>query len=105
MSLGIGKQCESSLRKRTFECESEVAPSCLTLRPRGLQPARLLCPWDSPGQNTGVGCHFLLQGIFPTKGSNPGLLHFGQFLHCLSYQGSPEDLYSILILDKNLHRL
>ena len=32
----------------------------------GLQPARLLCPWNSPGKNTGVGCHFLLQGIFPT---------------------------------------
>ena len=36
---------------------------------------RLLCPWDSPGQNTGVGCHSLLQGIFLTQGSNPGLLH------------------------------
>ena len=35
---------------------------------------RLLCPWDSPGKNTGVGCHFLLQGIFPTQGSNPLLL-------------------------------
>ena len=37
-----------------------------SLRPYGLQPARLLCPWDSPGKNTGVGCHFLLQGIFST---------------------------------------
>ena len=37
-------------------------------------PGRLLCPWDSPGKNTGVGCHFLLQGIFPTQGSNPCLL-------------------------------
>jgi len=36
---------------------------------------RLLWPWDSPGKNTGVGCHFLLQGIFPTQGSNPHLLH------------------------------
>ena len=35
---------------------------------------RLPCPWDSPGKNTGVGCHFLLQGIFLTQGSNPGLL-------------------------------
>ena len=34
--------------------------------------------WDSPGKNTGVGCHFLLQGIFPTQGSNPGLLHCRQ---------------------------
>ena len=35
-----------------------------SLRPHGLQPARLLCPWDSPGKNIGVGCHALLQGIF-----------------------------------------
>ena len=42
--------------------------------PHGLQPARLLCPWDSPGKNTGVGCHFLLQGIFTTQGLYPGLL-------------------------------
>ena len=39
--------------------------------------------------NTGVGCHFLLQGIFPTQGSNPGLSHCRQMLYCLSYQGSP----------------
>ena len=37
-----------------------------TLQPYGLWPARLLCPWNSPGMNTGVGCHFLLQGIFLT---------------------------------------
>ena len=38
-----------------------------SLQPHGLQPARLLCPWDSPGKNTGVGCHSLLQGILPTR--------------------------------------
>ena len=38
------------------------------------QPARLLCPWDSPGKTTGVGCHALLQGIFLTQGSNPCLM-------------------------------
>ena len=43
-----------------------VAQSCLTLWLHGVWPARLLCPWDSPGKNTGVGCHFLLQGIFLT---------------------------------------
>ena len=47
-------------------------------QPQGLQPARLLGPWDFPGKNTGMGWHFLLQGIFPTQGSNP------QFL-CLLY--------------------
>ena len=39
------------------------------------QPARLLCPWNSSGKNTGVGCHFLLQGISPAQGSNLCLLH------------------------------
>ena len=47
------------------------AQSCLILWPTGLWPARLLCPWNFPGKNTGVGCHFFLQGIFPTHGSNP----------------------------------
>ena len=41
-----------------------------SLRPRGLQPTRLLWPWDSPGQNTGVGCHALLQEISPTQRLN-----------------------------------
>ena len=50
--------------------------------PDGLQPARLLCPWDSPGRNTGVGCHSFLQGIFLTQELNPGLLHCMQIL-CL----------------------
>ena len=60
---------------------------CLTLRFYGLYTARLLCPWDFPGKKTRVGCHFLLQGIFPTQGSNPGLPHCGQMLYCLSHQG------------------
>ena len=57
-------------------------------QPHGLQPPRLLCPWDFPGNSTGVGCHFLLQGIFPTQGLNPGLLHCRQMLYPLSHQGS-----------------
>ena len=53
---------------------SLVAKLCLTLlQPHGLD--RLLCPWDFLSKNTGVGCHFLLQGIFPTQGSSPHLLH------------------------------
>ena len=47
---------------------------------------------DSPGRNTGVGCHALLQGIFLAWGSNPGLLHFRQILYHLSYHGSPKIL-------------
>ena len=60
-----------------------------SLQPHGLQPARLLCPWNSPGKNTGVGGHFLLQEIFPTQGWNPGLLRCSQIFYCLSHQGSP----------------
>ena len=55
-----------------------------SLKPRGRWPARLLCPWDSPGRNTGVGCHALLQGIFPTQGSNPGLPHCMWILYHLA---------------------
>ena len=40
-------------------------------------PTRFLCPWDSPGKNTGVGCHFLLQGIFPIQGSKPWIFKLG----------------------------
>ena len=47
-----------------------------SLRPHGLKPARLLCPWDSPGKNPGVGSRALLQGIFPIQRLNLCLLHF-----------------------------
>ena len=54
-----------------------VTKLCSTLlQPRGQQPARFFCPWDFPSKNTVVGCHFLLQGIFLTQGSNPCLLQW-----------------------------
>ena len=46
-----------------------------TLWPHGVQPARFLCPWASPGKNIGVSCHALFQGILMTQGSNPHFLH------------------------------
>ena len=55
----------------------------------GLWPARFLCPWDSPGKNTGVGSCSLCQGIFLTQGSKLGLLHGRQILYHVSHQGSP----------------
>ena len=61
----------------------------VSLPPHRLQPARLLRPWDFPGKNPGVGCHFLLQGIFLTQESNPGLTHCRQTPYLLSHQGSP----------------
>ena len=52
-----------------------------SVRPHRWQPTRLPHHWDSPGKNTGVGCHALLQGIFPTQGSNRGHLHCRQILY------------------------
>ena len=60
-----------------------------SLRPRGLKPARLLCSKNSPGQNTGVDSHSLLQGNFSTRGSSPGLLHCRWILYHLGHQGCP----------------
>ena len=66
-----------------------------SLQPDGMQPTRLLCPWDFPGKNTGAGCHFSLQGIFLTQGLNTHLL---RLLHWqveslpLSLVGSPRHL-------------
>ena len=80
MSLYIASWCKVSIS------HSVVSDS---LWPCGLWSTRLLCPWDSPGKNTGVGCHFLLQGTFSTQGSNTGLLHCRQILYSLSHQESP----------------
>ena len=61
-----------------------VPQSCLTLQSHGLQPTRLLCPWNSPGKNTEVGCHSLLRGIFLTQRSR--LLHGRQIQYQLSHE-------------------
>ena len=64
--------------------------SCLTLcDPMDCNLPGSFCPWGSPGKNIGVGCHAFLQGIFPTQGSNPGLLNCRWILYCLSHQGNP----------------
>ena len=63
------KPC-SAHQDAAVECVCSVAQSCPALwDPHGPQPARLLCPWDSPGKDAGVGCHALLQGIFSTQGT------------------------------------
>ena len=63
----------------------KVAQSCLTIP----NPMDIYSPWNSLGQTTGVGSLSLLQGIFPTQGSNTGLPHCRQILYQLSHQGSP----------------
>ena len=55
-----------------------------SLRLQGPQPARFLCPWDSPGKNNGMGSHAFLQGIILTQGLNPRLLYCRQILYCPS---------------------
>ena len=77
--------CPWCLLRSKSETESLSVVSD-SLRPHGL------CPWNSPGQNTGVGCHFLLQGIFPTQGSNLGLPHCRWILYQLSHKGIPRIL-------------
>ena len=82
-----GRGREAQEGRNIYICESvkvKVAQSCLILQPHGLYS-----PWNSPGQNTGVGSLSLLQGIFPTQESSWALLHCRQILYQLSYQGSP----------------
>ena len=57
-----------------------------------LWPHGLYSPWNSPGQKPGVGSLSLLQGIFPTQGSNPSLPHYRHILYQLSHKGSPRIL-------------
>ena len=70
-----------------------VTQSCQTLcNPMDCSPPSSSVHGDSPGKNTGVGCHALLQGIFPTTGLNPGIAHCRQILYHLSHQSNPKIL-------------
>ena len=79
------KESDTTERLNWNDSESE---SCSVVS-NSLPPHGLYSSWNSPGQNTRVGSLSLLQGIFPTQGSNPGLLHCRQILYQLSHQGSP----------------
>ena len=83
--------CDSWTIKNAENSES-VAQSCPTLcNPKDCKPTRLLCPTESPDRNTGMGCYSFLQGIFPTQGSNLGLLHCRQTLYYLSHREAPRE--------------
>ena len=69
---------------------SQLCPTLFDPTDCSLPPPVSSVPGDFPGKNTGVGCHALPQGIFPTQGLNPGLLHCRQILYHLSHQGSPQ---------------
>ena len=75
-----------------FVCMLSSSVVFSSLRPYRRQPTRLLCPWDFLGKSTEVGYHFLLQGIFPTQGSNLCLLHWQADSIPLSHLGSPHRL-------------
>ena len=90
-----GMSSEKSRKFVYFSPSSELCAGCLfdqsslTLGdPMDCSPPGSSVHGDSPGKNTGVGCHFLLQGIFLTQGSNPGLPHCMQILYHLSHPGS-----------------
>ena len=81
-----------SMLIKTFTCCAVlclVTQSCPTLYdPMDCSPLGSSVHWDSPGKNTGMSYHALLQGIFPTQGSNPSLPHYRQIFYRLSHQGS-----------------
>ena len=76
--------------KHVCSVSHSVMPN--SLQPHWLYPVRLLCPWNSLGENSGLDCHFLLQGIILTQGLNLGLLHCRQILYHLSHQGSSQSV-------------
>ena len=81
---------QSSFISNLYPLLCLVSQSCLTLcDPMDCSPPGSSIHGDSPDKNTGVGCHGLLQGTFPTQRLNPGLPHCRQILYQLSYQGSP----------------
>ena len=73
-------------------CTSDMKSESCSAMSDSLPPQGLYSPWNSPGQNTGVGSLSLLQGMFPTQRSNPGLLHCRWILYQLSHKGSPRIL-------------
>ena len=87
---------------------SKTSSSCLATKsclsffdPTDYSLPGSFCPWGFPGKNTGVGCHFLLQGIFPTQGSNPRLLHWQVIIyHCATTREVQDIPYF-----PNLHRM
>ena len=95
--------CTTSKFKRLKNsCCWLVTKSCPPLlQPHGLQPTRLLCPWNFPGKNTGMGCQLLLQGIFPTQGLKQHLLHL---LHWQadSLSTEPSVRFSCLVVSDSL---
>ena len=103
----IATNCWIAIDRRMISAEKDTPHSRANEKPQqdgerksescsvisdSLQPHELYSPWNSPGQNTGVDSLSLFQGIFPTQGSNPGLMHCKQILYHRSHKGSPRIL-------------
>ena len=86
--LPFWSSAERCLLHRVSEWVKSLSHVLLFATPWAVACTSLLRPWDFLGESTGVGCHFLFQGIFPNQGSDPGLLHCRQTLYRLSHQGS-----------------
>ena len=92
-------QIKSYLGKQTvYACMLGHEVTSGFLQPPGLQPIRLLCLWDLPGKNTGVGRHFLPQRIFPTQGSNLCLRYWQAESFPLSHLGSPQGQWDSTVI-------
>ena len=100
-SRGYCAKWNKSDRERQMLCVFVCVCVCVFLFSRVWLFATpwILCPWNSPGKNTGVGCNFVLQEIFPTQGLNSGLLHCRQILYHLSHQGSPNSVWFHLYVE------
>ena len=85
-ACSAGAEAHAAALGEFLSCAQPLSRVSNSLPAHGLQPGRLLCPWDSPGKNTRVGCYALLQGIFLTQELSRGLLHGRQILYWLSYQ-------------------
>ena len=86
INICVNFSCKVNWLKNISKFIVKVVQSCLTV----CDPMDLYSPWNSPGQNTGVGKHSLLQEIFPTQGSNPGLPHCRQILYQMSHKVDQE---------------
>ena len=99
-------EMESYLRDSLHLHLCLITQSCLTLwNAMDCSPPGSSVHGGSPGKHTGVGCHALLQGIFPTLGLNPGLLHCRQICYRLSHQGSPAHIHVLMQIHirRNIH--
>ena len=92
---GVGLRAAHRLVLCVYVCVRACSIISNSLRLCGLLPSTLLCPWNSPGENAGVGCPFLLQRIFLTQGSNAHLLHWQVYSLLLSYLGISIGLFML----------